>query len=173
MFERKEQIIREQRTIEAMKKGLMGAEGKLCRIARTFGDPIFRQGGANFDASYLPDYDDLGEDEIPTMDEEEVSYRIGMHFDGMRRGIHMEIMWQEEFRELRVYFKGGLVYQEIANQLDGYHPVEEWEKIVEDLYDKVKKSDRITRKEDAKVAAVEARRRQHDFLDAMRLKWGI
>lgn len=174
MFERKEQQIREQRTVDAMREGLMGFEGKLCRIARTFGQPIVKQGASNFEATELEDAWLLhDENEIPTMDEDEMSYQIGWHFDGLRRGLHMEILWRDEFRELKCYYKGRLVYRESGGELDGYVPHDEWHSIVNELFEQTKKKERLNRKVEHQVVAVEARRKQQEFLDAMRQKWGI
>ncbi len=174
MFERKEQIIREQRTIEAMRNGLMGSQGKLAKIACTFGDPIIRQGSSNYQQNYLPNEDDVfDEDDLPTADEDEVSHTIGWNFDGMRRGMHLSIFWNEEVRELKVYWKSYLVYREAQNELDGYHPNPEWEEKVEQLFQESRKQERTNRKEQAKVAGVQARREQKEFLDEMKLKWGI
>jgi hypothetical protein len=174
LFLRKEQTIREHRTIEAMKNGYMGGEGKLARIAKTFGEPMVRQGSANFEQNFLPDFDEIpDEDAIPYFDEEEVTHLIGWHFDGLRRGIHLEISWNEETRDLKTYWQGHLVYRELANELDGYVPGHEWEKVVENLFESCKKKERTNRKAQAKVVNREARREQAEFLQEMRLKWGI
>lgn len=174
MFERKEQQIREQRTIDAMREGIMGFEGKLCRIARTFGEEIWRQGSPNFEATELEDPWLLEDDEIPTMNiEDDMSCVIGWQFDGMRRGIHMEILWKDEFRELKCYYKGRLVYREVGGELDGYVPHDEWHAIVNDLFEQAKKKERQNRKVQHQVVNVEAKRQHKEFLDAMKQKWGI
>ena len=173
MFQRKEQTIREQRTIEAMKNGLMGSEGKICRVAKVFGHPIYKQCGSNFEQTFMEDPWELEEDEIPTMDEEEISHQIGWHFDGMRQGLHMEILWNEEYRELKAYYNSVLVYREVGGELDGYIPHEEWQSKLEVLFEKAKKKERINKKEHAVVVGLEAKRQQQEFLEAMRRKWGI
>lgn len=173
MFDKKEQMIREHRTIEAMRNGLMGSEGKLARVARTMGQPIYRQGGGTFEQTYLDDpYDLPDENSLPVMDEEEMSYQVGWHFDGMSRGIHMEILWKADHREVKCYWKGNLVYKEIGGDLDGYAPGE-WEAELEKLSEQTKKTERQDRKEKSKVAGIEAKQKQKEFLDAMKLKWGI
>ena len=57
-----EKKIKEQRTIEATKRGLMGAGGKLGSVVKFLGDPItmHSEGGAFYDTNYL--YDDNYED---------------------------------------------------------------------------------------------------------------
>ncbi len=157
-----------------MRNGLMGGEGKLARIAKTFGEPMVRQGSANFEQTFLPDFDEIpDENAIPYFDEEEVTHLIGWQYDGLRRGLHLEISWNEETRDLKASWKGYLVYREVGNELDGYVPNPEWEKIVDELYEAAKKKERTNRKEQAKVVNREARREQSEFLQEMRLKWGI
>ena len=175
LLQRKEQQIREQRTIDAMRNGLMGGQGKLARIAIAFGEPMIRQGSSKFEQTFLPDFDEIpDEDAIPIMDMEDASHQIGWHFDGLRRGVHMEISWNEETRDLKCYWRGYLVYREFGNELDGYVPDKEgWEKIVEELYESTRKKERTNRKEQAKFVNVAARRQQKEFLDEMKLKWGI
>jgi hypothetical protein len=185
VFRRKEQIIREQRTIEAMRKGYMGAEGKLSRIAKIFGEPIMKQGrksGAwSMDrTAYIDPTNIVDENSIPMIDPEEwdeieqnvISYQIGWKYDGMRRSLHLEITWNDDIRVLKTYYKGNLVYAESGGDLDGYTPGE-WEDIVESLYEEAKKKDRANRKEDNKEIAKVAQTKQKEFLDAMKLKWGI
>lgn len=172
IFDKKEQMIREQRTIDAMRNGLMGSEGKLVRIAKAMGEPIYRHGTSNFNQNFLDDPYELPSEDLPTMDEEEMSYQIGCHYDGMRRGMHLEVIWQAEFREIKCYYKGRLVYREIAGELDGYAPGE-WEPVVESLYEQTRRRERDERKIQTKTAGIEARREQNEFLEAMKLKWGI
>ena len=68
-----EKVLKEQREIEAMSKGYMGLEGKFSTIAKRLGTPIIRQGGGNFEQTFLDDPFDLSEDEILTIDEEDHS----------------------------------------------------------------------------------------------------
>lgn len=173
MFERKEQIIREQRTIEAMKKGFMGWEGKICRVARSLGEPIMMQGGSNYSQTFMDDPWELEEEEILTMDDDETSHHVGWHFDGMRRGLNMEILWKEDHRELKAYYHSVLVYREIGGELDGYIPHEEWEAKIAELYEQAKKKERIDKREKSVIIGNEAKRRQEEFLDQMKRKWGI
>lgn len=173
MFEKKEQMIREQRTIDAMKKGFMGADGKLARIARMMGHPIHRHGTSNFNQTFLDDPYELPSDDLPVMDEDEMSYQIGFYFDGLGRGMQLEIVWLSEFREIKCRYRGRVVYRESGGELDGFAPGEEWETIVEKLYERTRKMEKVEKKVRSQAAGNEARFQQKEFLDAMKLKWGI
>ena len=62
----REQMIREARTIEAMRKGYMGMEGKFSTVAKRLGSPIIEQGSSSFSQTFLEDPFELEkEDKIP------------------------------------------------------------------------------------------------------------
>ena len=87
-----EKALKEQREIEAMAKGYIGLEGVFATIVKRLGQPIMRQGGSNFEQRFLDDpFDEHDPEEILTIDEEDNSYEIGLHFDGLSRGINMTI----------------------------------------------------------------------------------
>ena len=68
MLHKKEELIREQRTIEATRKNLTGANGKLGSIAQYLGSPILKEGSSLFSSSYLDDPLDIADpDEIQTI----------------------------------------------------------------------------------------------------------
>ena len=115
-----ESRIQEQRTIEAAKNNIMGLNGKLGCIAKNLGDPIIAEysGGQYFSSNDMPDYLNLDQDEQEqirsvhftmgghTLDEPgdvdptwsrkpNKEYcnteHLGWFFDGLGRGIHLEI----------------------------------------------------------------------------------
>src|SRR4051812_31315520 len=64
MYE-KEKIIREQRTIEATRKGLMGLDGKLGGILRYLGKPVIAGSGCWIESNEGQDfYDHLFQDDV-------------------------------------------------------------------------------------------------------------
>ena len=116
-IEDKEKLIREQRTIEATKKNLMGLGGKLGCILRNLGQPIIGQydegrlfSTTNVDpinGETLDPFDELEEDYIkhmgmggmpePTGDEwgdrdydipDTHTVMYGWHWDGLSQGYH-------------------------------------------------------------------------------------
>ena len=122
-----EERIREQRIVEANKKGLMGQNGKIGIVLKVLGSPIIRQseGGIYVDTNYFNINQEEKEiynisdpvelmSEIPIMGIENnnrpnskewyqympdpINYgidTIGLHFDGLNRGMHLEIKYDE------------------------------------------------------------------------------
>jgi hypothetical protein len=188
--------IKEQRTLEANKKGFVGAAGKIGTVLRMLGQDIVAQ------------YDDVGfgylpEDEpeepknasefmrrIPTMEiegsprpgspewseagEANFSYtrRIGMHFDGLGRGMHLEIQYSEEKSELSLTYKGYLAYRETMGEIDTYVPNEEWEGWVERLYRTSREIQRKEKEEEFKNKAEEAEKEKKTWWESMLKRWG-
>jgi len=203
----KEQKIRELRTTEATRDGLMGLNGKLGTIAKFLGTPIIAQaeGGTFVDTNYLNYggiYEDVDPYAAPTGTPDEInqkipiwengserpftpewasmpdgkvmdSYFVGWVFDGLSRGIHMEIKYYEETAELRVDYKGFMVYKEIAGDLDAYSPDDEWRDKVETLY----KRARALERDDRKLEQIERHevglKRKTAFLRKMKERWNF
>src|SRR4051812_28705772 len=106
----KENVIREKRTIRAAKENLMGPSGKLGIILQAFGSPIIRQGSGLVDTNFLQNPFEEGphteyqptisgqdgpvsyHDEILDA-KDEYTYNEGLHFDGLSRGMHLEIVY--------------------------------------------------------------------------------
>ena len=185
----KENIIRDQRTIDATKKNLMGPSGKLGIILQAFGSPIIKQGTGLVDIGYLDNpYDDyvhtdysptLSEQQGPIMHRDEILdlndeniYNEGLIFDGLSRGLHVEIVYWHNINEIKVSYKGFEVYKEVAGELDGYAPFPDWENLIEKLYKSAKeKMKKIKKEQDAEMAEkIEIKKK--DFWQKLRLKWG-
>ncbi len=207
----KEKKIKEQRTIEATQKNLMGISGKIGVVVRTLGQTILnhREGGAYHSSSYMEDWnsnvnniDELHgnpeeiQSQIPYMDmpnnEEPLDgawrdrrdyilnpinvTELGWYFDGLSRGIHLEIKYSgDEYdrKHLTLTYKGYKVYEEIGGDLEMYVPMEEWEQIIEKLYLVGKKIEAKNRKSDKVESVIETKRSKTQWLQKMRNKWGI
>lgn len=178
----KEKAIRERRTILAASNNLMGVSGKLGTIARYLGSPIMFQGSALGDSRSLDDYlgepydvyDHKSEDQLPTFDEQTAYIAaIGHVFDGLSRGIHLEIKYIDETKSLTVYWKGFPVYREVAGDLYAYAPFDEWESKVNKLYEQARKIAAKYQEEQQLTDAEEAKQKQVNFLQRLRLQWGI
>lgn len=171
----RDQILQEARTLEAMKKGYMGLEGKFCSITKRLGEPLIRQGGLYVDRTYLEDpyADTMNENDIPTLDENQESYEIGVYFDGLTRGLNLTISILFHLREIVVRYKGQVVYKEVAGELEGFAPTDEWEKHIEDLYFSVKKIEKEQRPIEKKELIQQANRKRQEILEELRLKWGL
>jgi hypothetical protein len=89
-----------------------------------------------FDETFLDDpYEEqYKSDELPTMDECEMSYELGWIYDGLRQGLHLEIKYFNPENKLTVYYKGYEVYKEVSGELEAYAPFEEWEDPIKELY---------------------------------------
>ena len=170
----KEKLIQEQRTIEAMKKGYMGLNGKFVAIAHRLGYVVYQQGGLHFEQNFLEDYYNIPDDnELPIMDEEERSYPIGLAFDGLSRGMNLSILLKYHNREITVRYEGRLVYNEIAGDLEGFVPEEKWEEKIDELYKLCNKIEKQNKPMERKTLKDEADKKRKEILEKLKLKWGI
>ena len=169
---RREEIVREQRTIEAMKKGYMGLEGKFAYIVKHLGESMFSHTSPNFTQTYLPD-PLAEEEEIPIMDEDAPSYEYGQMFDGLTRGLNLNIQVINYLREIKVRYEGRIVYREVGGELEGYVPDEGWEQRIEELCAICKKVEKNRRPELRRTLLVQADRKRKQIFDELRLKWGL
>jgi hypothetical protein len=190
MSKQKENVIREQRTIEATKKNFMGPSGKFGMILQAFGTPVIRQGTGLFDSSYMDDpygdevYSEYGStasgqrgpllfrDEIATTADENF-YNEGLIFDGLSRGIHLEIVYWHYDSRLQVSFKGYPVYIEIAGELEAYAPTDEWENIIERLAKAGKDRLKSLKKQQEEEIGKKLQEKKASFLQRIRTKWGV
>lgn len=169
----REQKLKEARTIEAMKKGYMGLEGKFCSITKMLGHSLFRQGSLYVDSNYLDDPYEEQSEEIPTMSGEDESYEIGIHFDGLSRGMNLTISVMFHLREITVRYEGQIVYKETAGELEGYAPTEDWEEKIESLYNIARKVEKQRRPIEKKQMVEAAEKKRKEILETLRLKWGL
>jgi hypothetical protein len=174
-----EDIIRDKRTNEAVKKGLMSGQGKPGVIARILGDKIVSRHGDShgndamfenlygFDQNFMEE-EELEEGQLPTLIEgERHNARL---FNGLNRGLHLEIKYDGP--EIWVLWKGYLVFQEMAGELLTYCPGD-WEPIVDKLAVEArnKENEYIDIAETRNIAI--GQRRKEAFLDEMKRKWGL
>ena len=190
--------IKEQRILEATKKGLMGSSGKIGTILKFLGSEIISHQGDPGPSSFYPEY--VGETDatnandlmsrMPTMDingnirpeteewgEVGESYfpetrRIGMHFDGLNRGMHMEIKYDEEKSELALTYKGFMAYKEVMGDLEVYVPNEEWEGWIEKLWSISKEIQRKIRESEFKSNAERTDANKQSWLASLVKRWG-
>ena len=191
-WRQKERAVKEKRTIEATKKNLMGPAGKLGKIVKILGHPIVRQGGGYCDISYLEDpYEDFKEeeygttasgqrgpfigtdsDELPEMDDDYV-YLEGYAFDGLSRGMHIEVQYFKDNQKLTVTYKGYLVYKEVAGELESYAPFIEWEQMVDRLYTSAKSNEKGFKEAQELQIAQQVSDTKDTFWKRLRMRWGL
>ena len=181
--------IKERRLAEATKKGLTGATGKIGVVLRALGSPIVSQAE---DASYIDLEGREEERGIPVMDIEGVQrptgpewsdpdsfathhsvHEIGRHFDGLGRGMHMEILYKDESSEMSVYHRGYLVYKEAQGDLQCYVPSDEWEGWISSLFKVAKKAQREEKEREFQERVDEAARAKKSWLAEIASRWGI
>jgi hypothetical protein len=186
----KEKAIREKRTIEATRKNLMGIAGKFGLIVQTLGSPVVRQASGLLDQNFLGDpYEDypdvetapvlsdqtgpeIWKDEIKES-QNEYSQEEGYVFDGLSRGMHLEIKFWHHNQKVDVTYKGYQVYKEIAGELFCYAPFDEWEQMVERLYKVAKQqSKQLKQLREVEISeTIETQKRS--FWQKLKLRWGI
>lgn len=195
-----EQRIREQRILEANKKGIVGQNGKIGVVLRMMGSAIMshEEGGGYVETNYL-----YGEDQdeptsiqdmmrgIPTMDvdgavrpeteewtqmNDPVPYgvqRIGWHFDGLSRGMHLEIKYDDYTTEFMVSHKGYTVYKEIKGEIVSYAPNDEWEGWINTLYKIAKEMRRREKEEEFDEQVRNTERQKANWWSDIKSRWGI
>jgi hypothetical protein len=167
-----------------------------------FGQPIIAQaeGGIYVDTNRLEDWGDVHEEprnsidamkKIPIMDmdgherpnseewsemDDPISYGIravGWHFDGLGRGMHLEIKYDEATTEFSVHYKGYLVYKEVKGELAAYIPISEWEGWIDQLYKGAKEVQRRRKEEEFSAKVIDAERSKAGWLREMASRWGM
>jgi hypothetical protein len=171
----KEKLIQEQRTIEAMKNGFMGLEGKPASVAKRLGYAILQQGSGDFQQSFVKDFYGVygDEDDMPTMDDNDIVNEIGFSFDGYGRGVNMSIVVMHMNADITVNYEGRVVYKESGGELMSYVPNGEWEGKLESFYIDSLSVDKVKRAKDAKVMASLADTKRNEILNRLRDKWGV
>lgn len=200
-----EEKIKEERLIEATKKGLFGQNGKIIIVLKAFGEPIVSQneGGSYVDKSYLEDpYEStnnledisnkdeflrelpvwaMNETERPNGSEwselhNEMSYttnRIGYHFCGLSRGMHLEIKYDETTTELSVSYKGYPVYKESKGELLSYVPSDDWEMHINKLFSSAKEKLRVLKESEFQKNIKNSESDKESWLEQMKKRWGF
>jgi hypothetical protein len=170
----REQQIKEARTIEAMKNGYMGMEGKFALIAKRLGQPIIQQGSRSFSQNFLPDPFDLpDENTLPTLTEDDNSYEIGLIFDGLTRGANMSVIVHFHNREIICEYEGRKVYKEANGELEGYAPDSLWETKIESFYNVAKKIEKNLKPTERQKMIDEANKKRKEILDDYKNRWGL
>lgn len=175
-MENREKIIQEQRTIEAMKKGYIGYEGKFAYIVKALGYPIISQGGGNFEQTFLVDfydYEEKDKDELPTMEEDQYISEIGMSYEDILSGNNLTILLLYSNAEITVRHKSKIVYKEISGDIEGFVPYELWEKVIENTYERAKKIEKQKKPIENEKLQKKINKKKKEILDKLKEKWGI
>lgn len=168
----KEKAIQEQRINLATRNNIMGSAGKLGIISKWLGSPIIRQRGGLFDVNPFENQYAYKEDGIHTAYDDNLQLE-GYVFDGLSKGMHLEIKYCEVTNKLTADYKGYRVYTEVAGDLYSYAPFEEWEKMVDKLYKQALERQRKHKEKNEGRLIEEAQKEKLNFLQRLRLIWGI
>ncbi len=168
----KEKALQEQRTNEATRDNMMGSAGKLGIIARWLGSPIINQNGGLYDVTYLEDAWKNTSNDLPIAEDENIVLQ-GYIFDGLSRGMHLEIKYDDDEKKLSVDYKGHRVFTEIAGDLYSYAPFPEWIAMINKLYKLAIDKQKATLLKNKKDDVVELQKQQFSFLQKLRMRWGI
>jgi hypothetical protein len=169
---KKEEIVKEQRTMEAMRKKLMGSEGKFVCIARFLGHPIISHSSL-IDVKELDDFWELEEEEMPIIDENTITRNIGWIFDGLTFGVNLEIQYLDDFKEIKVNYDGKIVYKEVGGNLELYAPENVWEKRVDEFFIVAQKKEKNNRKQKETEIKEIVRKKQNLILEKLKQRWNI
>tara|TARA_Y100000034_G_C6901619_1_gene417161 strand:- start:242 stop:775 length:534 start_codon:yes stop_codon:yes gene_type:complete len=161
--------VAEERLMGATQKNYIGINGKIASIARLMGKPILSQGYGDsgcFTDCLL---------DIPVLDDYHLE-KVGWVWDGLSRGIHLEIRLDNFKREIIATFKGHNVYRECAGDLELYTPIHplagEWEHHIEKLYKEAKKIRRIEKVEEEEAKKEMQPGLAQRLLEALKMRWG-
>lgn len=166
----KQDRIKEQRLIEATHKDYMGPDGKIAVVLRNLGTPIMSHGSPLFEVTEMDDPYQIDEEGLPCFDEYEDTAKIGMIFDGISRGIHMEIK-QIEYN-ITLSYKGYKVFEEDRGDLMCYNPGE-WEEHLERLYKVAWPTEKENRKHKKIIKAAKAEYKKNSWIEEMKRTWGF
>lgn len=186
----KEKKIFEERTALAITKNYMGLEGKFGTILKYLGKPVIEQGSANFETTEWLNLYEEDDDGLPTEDPDAPITEIGKMFDGLKFGYQIEITYMKDgmvpvkkneyetthepaMKVLKVFWKGYQVYVEADGELYVFKPSEEWEDVINKIYDSARKL-QISYRQDAMIEMQEdMTKKKLSFLERLRERWGI
>jgi hypothetical protein len=118
------------------------------------------------------DSDDLSWRDDPTKVYQAIE-PIGWRFDGLSRGMHLEIQYLEHTHTFKVLYKGYEVYKEIKGDLVCYVPHKEWEEWIDRLFKIVKPKELAARAEAKKEEIIEIEAEKASWFESLRRRWGI
>jgi len=188
-----EEKIKDLRTLEAKRLNYLGLKGKFGAILKTMGQPIIKQtdGGGSITETFLDDYWNIEDETMPVGDTEEerqqpegwewgeikeISFfntqAEGWHFDGLPKGVHLEIWFKNNESELKVVYKGYVVYKEQAGNLQAFVPNQEWQTIVENLYKQAYELLKIHQQKNIENKSTNEKTAKKNWLQKMKRLWG-
>lgn len=167
-----EQLIKEKRTIEATKKEYMGANSKFILICKNLGEEIIQQGSDNNFIKY-DNFWDKAENTYETIDENTPINSLGFYFYGLNYSCNLEIYFLDYEKLTKVIYKGAKVYEEVNGELEAYTPDDEWEFMIENLYNLAKEKDKKLKNKEKERKKQIFEERKSSMLEMLKKVWGI
>jgi hypothetical protein len=167
-----EQLIKEKRTIEATKKEYMGANSKFILICKNLGEEIIQQGSDNNFIKY-DNFWDKEESSYETIDENTPISSLGFYFYGLNYSCNLEIYFLDYEKLTKVIYEGTKVYEEVNGELEAYTPNNEWEVMIENLYNLAKEKDKKLKIKEKERKNKIFEERKSSMLEILKKVWGI
>ena len=101
------------------------------------------------------------------------TYDIGWYFDGLSRGMHLEIKFDDYQKVLTASYQGYEVYREAAGELLTYAPSPDWEDKVEQLYAVAKTLDKYRKKLEREEEILAAKAEKTSWWNNVKKRWGL
>ena len=100
-------------------------------------------------------------------------YETGWYFDGLSRGMHLEIKYDDSKKILLARYQGYEVYKEVAGEIYAYAPSPEWEDKVDQLYKVAKELDKGRKQMEREEEMETAKKEKNSWWTAVRQRWGM
>jgi hypothetical protein len=166
-----EDRIQKIRLEEAAKKDFIGPTSKFIVIAKALGSEIVQD---NFPDEGLSFWDDevYDQNKIHEFSDDHTSTIIGYQYDGLRLGLPVEIMYKENYSNIKVFWKNRIVYEETDGILERYVSLNEWENEIDKLFTKAQAKLKALKEKQEQLSQYHKKQVDAEII-RIREKWGI
>ena len=166
-----EDRIQNLRIEEASKKDYLGPTSKFITIAKVLGTEIIQDNFPDEGISFWEE-DSYDENKVNEFSEDHTTSLVGYQYDGLRLGLPVEIIFKENYSNIKVFWQNRCVYEETDGSLEKFIPLNEWERVIDDLYYKAQVKLKAVKEKMERTANT---KKGPDDAEIMRIreKWGI
>lgn len=100
-------------------------------------------------------------------------YEYGYLFDGLSRGMHLEIKYTNADRRLVVSYQGYPVYEERSGILTCFSPDKAWESLINKLYEKAAPVAKVNKDNAKDAEAASEEYQKTSYIEKMVKRWGL
>ena len=104
---------------------------------------------------------------------DDIVFHEGFVFDGLSRGLHIEIQYWMRNQKIEVTYKGYQVYKEIGGELFAYAPFDDWEDMIARLYKAAKPRSKELKEQREVEIGEKIQKRKNTFWERLRTRWGV